>query len=114
MIDPQQLGRAPVHGHLPLGIPGVGQHQQPIGGGLGLDLDPGLGSVADLDGRRLANNGSPPSWLSSQVGRNPPRNNPANPCFSGPKNPSNTSSKKVSPRARIAARNGTVSSPKAR
>jgi hypothetical protein len=41
---------------------------------------------------RLASTGSPPYWLSSQVGRNPLRSSPARPCFSGPKKPSNTSS----------------------
>ena len=41
---------------------------------------------------RLANNGSPPYWLSSQVGRNPSRSSWATPCFSGPKNPNSTSS----------------------
>ena len=63
---------------------------------------------------RLAKNGSPPYWLSSQVGTNPLPSNPASPCFSGPKNPNNTSSKKVWPRTRIASKNGTVSNPSAR
>jgi hypothetical protein len=57
VVDPEQRGRSAVDLDPPLGVPGVGEHQQPVIVGPDPDAHPGLVALLDPDG--LAGRTSP-------------------------------------------------------
>ncbi len=66
MVDPEQLGRAAVDLDPPLRVPGVAQHQQPVGASLHRRLDPGLVAPFHLDLGRVGRPGQPVHGLLDQ------------------------------------------------